>query len=1033
MATSPLRWATAGLLSTVLVVLPALGQGDAVPAQSAAAQQFEQIEQANRLLRTAFELGRSGRFREAIPLARQDLAIRERLLGPEHLGAIPSRHNLGVLLLRASEFEEARLHLERVVRASERVHGPDHDLTAASLAALGRVLHMQGDLEGARPHLERAFRIHSRTTLPADRLVLTSRSNLAALLRDLGDFEGSRELLEQGIELWRVHRNEDREGVYLLTRLGDIYLRLGDLSKARSLAEEAHTLNQELWGPEHLETMTSLWLLGRVSRASGDPRDAERRFEEFTRIQERAVGPESLATASGLTALGETAMDLRDLGRALRHFERAFGIRLRELGPQHYETQRSRRHLAGVYRELGRYEVARSHYEGVLRFQERVLGPKHLETSGTRSRLGDLLEDMGELELAREQFEEVLKIREEVMGAESPTTATALHQLGGILFHLGRSDEALAHLERALTICRVALGPEYPTTLAVQRDLAAVLESRGEIARAIELTGQALEAEEKLLDTVIAGGSEQEKALFLARFKPRNQSAVSLHVRSAPDDPQALELAFRTILRRKGRALDATVKELRLAHFGADSSELLDRLRRSRSQKINLLLNPPESLELPARLARIRDLDDEIRSLWRQLTAQGVELNRPSPPVTLAEVRESIPATAALIEFFAFRPVLTQASDPAGRWGEPHYVAYVLRRTGPPRWVELGEAEAINRHVVALRKAISETRPDVRLRARELDALTLEKVRPLVGDAEMLILAPDGELQLVPFAALVDEADRYLIESFSILYQMSGRDLVRRHSEAPRRRPNGEPPLVVGGAVFDAHADSSSRRFAPLPATVEEARAIGEILDVPPSRVLIGNEATEAAVKQVQGPRILHLATHGFFLPEPSASEGEALGETLWRTNRSNPLLRSGLALSRGGRRQPAQGDDGILVALEVASLDLWGTEMAVLSACETGVGEIRMGEGVFGLRRALVLAGAKRQVMSLWQVADKPTQVLMAGWYERLMQGVSPAEAMRQAQRAALRSGTVPVADADSRSVKRLHETVDLRLAGTR
>ena len=164
------------------------------------------------------------------------------------------------------------------------------------------------------------------------------------------------------------------------------------------------------------------------------------------------------------------------------------------------------------------------------------------------------------------------------------------------------------------------------------------------------------------------------------------------------------------------------------------------------------------------------------------------------------------------------------------------------------------------------------------------------------------------------------------------------------------------------------------------------------------------------ALKQVQFPRILHLATHGFFLSdlEPALPLNPLAGELMTAARApvvpttENPLLRSGLALAGFNLRQSGS-EDGVLTALEAAGLDLQGTELVVLSACDTGVGEIANGEGVYGLRRALTIAGARSQLMSLWQVADIGTAALMVDYYDRLLQGEGRSEALRQAQLALL------------------------------
>jgi CHAT domain-containing protein len=195
--------------------------------------------------------------------------------------------------------------------------------------------------------------------------------------------------------------------------------------------------------------------------------------------------------------------------------------------------------------------------------------------------------------------------------------------------------------------------------------------------------------------------------------------------------------------------------------------------------------------------------------------------------------------------------------------------------------------------------------------------------------------------------------------------------------------------------------------WSPLPGTREEALAIRDLL--PDVTLLMGDLATESALKAVAGPSLLHVATHGFFLEdEPMPREPESRGGTSSSaSNQSvfgtdnvvteNPLLRSGLLMA--GANHHAAGEDGILTALEVSGLDLSGTRLVVLSACETGVGDIRNAEGVFGLRRALVLAGSESQLMSLWNVSDEAGRDLMVLYYSFLAEGLDRSQALRQVQ----------------------------------
>jgi CHAT domain-containing protein len=285
----------------------------------------------------------------------------------------------------------------------------------------------------------------------------------------------------------------------------------------------------------------------------------------------------------------------------------------------------------------------------------------------------------------------------------------------------------------------------------------------------------------------------------------------------------------------------------------------------------------------------------------------------------------------------------------------------------------------------------------------------MQPLRASLGGATRLLISPDGDLNLVPFEALVDEDGRYLIERYATSYLTSGRDLLRM--QVPRATPTkpviiadplfGEPlmsaaarlPVAAGGRGVAGGADWSNVYFAPLAATGMEARAIKSLY--PEATLFTGSRATKAALQTVKAPRILHIASHGFFFDD-TARDGAPPNDA------GNPLLRSGLAFAGANLTRDGH-TDGILTALEASGLDLWGTKLVTLSACDTGIGEVRNGEGVYGLRRAFMLAGAETLVMSLWPMNDYIARDAIVGYYKGLRSGLGRGDALRQAKLALL------------------------------
>ncbi|WP_438037252.1 CHAT domain-containing protein [Sorangium sp. So ce204] len=547
---------------------------------------------------------------------------------------------------------------------------------------------------------------------------------------------------------------------------------------------------------------------------------------------------------------------------------------------------------------------------------------------------------------------------------------------------------------------------------------------------------QAANIEDRNAAILLTTGGDEQKRATMATLRGSTDAAISLHVQFAPANVAARRLALTTMLRRKGRVLDAMTLGLAALRrrAGPEDRLLLDKLSRVSAELSTLTWRGPEARQpgqspedydngqLAQYRANLARLDAERQTLEAEIGRRSPELKAELSLVSLAQVQAAVPDGAALVEVFRYHPFNPRGTLAANTiWGKARYVAYVLRHGGDIAWADLGEAapieDAAERFLRALRRPASDPRPA----ARALDALVMQPIRRLLGPARQVLISPDAALSLVPFGALLDEESHYLIERYAFTYVPSGRDLLRLRATGPQR----EGAVVIAAPDYDHTAAPAARRaddstssseeqapahFTPLAAAAAEGQAVSQ--ELAGARLLLGQAATESAVKSLRGPQVLHIATHGFFAsgqeaPEPPpafpdvGSRGlRALGGV--HLHIDNPLLRSGLALA--GANQKATGDDnGILTAMEASQLDLNGTKLVVLSACKTGVGETPSGDGVYGLRRAFVMAGAETQVLSLWNADDASTRELMHGYYTRLKAGGGRSESMRKAQLAML------------------------------
>jgi CHAT domain-containing protein/Tfp pilus assembly protein PilF len=818
----------------------------------------------------------------------------------------------------------------------------------------------------------------------------------ARKLRDAGKYDEALPLFERVIETrQRILGPDDRDLADVFFNLAVFYFYKGNYLKAEPLSNRALAIQEKTLGPEHSDVANSLNLLAGLYFNKGDYEKAEPLSNRALAIKEKALGPEHSDLAFYLNKLALIYDKKGEYHKAEPLYVRALAIREKTLGPEHPFLATSLNNLANLYYKKGDYAKAESLHRRALTIREKWLGPGHRSVAESLGNLANIYRDRKDYAQAEPLYLRALAIQEKTLGPQSPHIARTLNYLA--MFYL----------------------------------------AKGDIARSIAIQSRANAVTEYNLSLNLDPGSERQKLAFLALVSEQTDFTLSLHSQAAPDNPQALNLAFTTLLRRKARGLDAmtdTIAALRL-HATPRDKELFDRLADARSQLAELTLRESGATLPETSTAQLRPLEERVETLEAELSIRSAEFRAQAQPITLAAVQAALPADSVLVEFVVHTPWNTRAEKRRA----PRYLAYVLSAQGQPKWADLGETAPIDRAVGAWRRALRDPRrTNFKQLGRVVDEKVMRPVRSLLGDrlgeTSHLLIAPAGSLNHIPFAALVDEQNRYLVERFAISYLTCGRDLLRLQTSEPSKNA----PLVVANPAFGrvwpiavraaqssgeglaadqarVQIDPARIIFQPLPGTEYEALAIKAVL--PEASVLLREQATEAVLKQARAPRILHIATHGFFLGDQDSlpkraqspvnnNQPRAFNLQLSRriAQVENPLLRSGLALA--GANQGKNGDDdGVLTALEAAGLDLWGTKLVVLSACDTGVGEVKKSEGVQGLRRALVLAGSESQVMSLWPVSDEGAKELMIEYYRALRQGEGRCEGLRQVQLRMLRS----------------------------
>lgn len=818
----------------------------------------------------------------------------------------------------------------------------------------------------------------------------------------------------------------------LATKLAILERTKGDYAKAELMFQRAVSIQQKALGKEDPQTALALDGLGVVYRFTNDSARAEQLIQQAMEITEKSLGSEHPRMAICLMQMAGLHQDRGDFGRAVPELQRALAIAEKTLEPDDFLQIALLHNLGDIYLNQNDLDHAEPLTQRALQLLEKKYGPDHPNVAVSLQNLGSIARMRKQYSRALELLWRAHQIREKALGSQHPETAALLLNIGNVYKDEGDYPKALELYQRALGILENSAGPYHRLTMMSLANLANTYFAQGDSTRGIEYQARTDQVVEKNFELNLAIGSERAKLAYMNWMSERTDRTVSHHVQRAPNDNAASELAALVVLQRKSRVLDAVSGNLEALrkHLGADDQKLLDELGSSTAAVAKAALNGPGKTP-PAEYSRkLALLEEQREKLESEISRRSAGYYQRTSTVGLADIKAAIPADAALIEFTVYRPFDPKARDEdQGQYGDPRYVAYVITRQGDVRWKELGDAREIDGAVDRLREALREPkRSDARQLARALDEKVMQPVRALVGDATHLLISPDGELNLIPFEALLDGHGHYAVENYSISYLTTGRDLLRMHvareskSEAlvfadpffgepgvthiadsghPQRKPVSS---AIARRSITTGKDLASVYFAPLTGTTEEAHAIKRLF--PRAELLIGPQATKSAIMKANAPRIMHIATHGFFLTGAAPDSAQASARTGVRGTRAisasakidNPLLRSGLALA-GANLNKGGGDDGILTALEASNLNLWGTKLVTLSACDTGVGEVKNGEGVYGLRRAFFLAGAESLVMSLWPVSDYVTRELMTNYYTGLKKGLGRGDALRQAQ----------------------------------
>ncbi|NMO19167.1 CHAT domain-containing protein [Pyxidicoccus fallax] len=1038
----------------------------------------------------ALRLHEAGSYARAVEQGHRALALREEVLGDSHPEVASCLNLLGGMHRLQGDFARAEPLYDRAVAILEAALGqgqgtaaraiddgslfsssPDVYLQQPRPRAGGRILpdvpqdggppvlareiHESARLAGFLRLFVRAEPLHVRALAMADATLGKSHPTIAALLNELGLFYAA-------------------QGLYL---------------RAEPLLQRALAVREAAFGKSHPAVAVSLNSLGILYAIQGLYARAEPLLQRALAMREAGLGGSHPDVAASLNNLATLYANQGLYDRAEPLHERAVLLAEAALGKRHPTVAISLSSLANLYMQQGLYDRAEPLYERALAIRQVAFGQDHPSVAASYTSLANVYRERKDYVPAEALYEFALNVREAALGKSHPDVAASLNNLAVLYANQGLHARAEALYEQALSIREEALGKNHPEVAVLLNNLALLRLAQHRLGEAIPLLTRAFSISERRLRQEALDFSETRLASFLQLLRADEERLYAL-LRAHPRDARVGRLALGAVLLMKGRSVEQTAGISRAVYrsLGPGERDTFERLRGLRTQLASLSLQGPGPLSLKAYQQRLEALAAQGDALESSLAQRSAPLRAlaglPSLADIVEQVAQALPGNAALVELITYqdRPLLSGPGT-----SEPHlrYLALVLFPDGGIRVQDLGPAGPIDSAASRMRDALANQEAGVEVHARALYQLAFQPLLPLLGETRRLFVSPDGQLALVPFAALHD-GRQFLVEDFDFTYLSSGKDLLPRPQQpvpassvvaltdpdvhdpfqpadsslaaahqavatrsaslgqvlsnwrgerAQRNRDVIRPSVVVladpdfhvplqpaaSSAVAEQAVATRSASVGQLlsrwrgalaqrnwdvirlPGTRQEARTIQHLL--PQAQLFLGAEATKERLLNLPAPGILHVATHGFFLedaPQPAASRGVVsfggLSDARLSAGPPDPLLRSGLVLA--GAATGSSPDSALVTALELASLDLWGTQLVVLSACDTGRGDVKLGQGVYGLRRAFLVAGAETVVMSLWKVNDETTRELMEAYYRHLLEGQGRASALIEAMR---------------------------------
>ena len=852
------------------------------------------------------------------------------------------------------------------------------------------------------------------------------QARAAAMLN--GRLPLAREQAELALAFWQARRGtharwHEVEMDYIV---GIAYSHTGSARDAEGWLERGAKLAIDVFGADSVARIRMDMERGNTLLALGRTREALDLRETLFAAAQHRYGERSVEAAKAEGLIGASLQEIGDYPSARERYTHAETILAALPTAPAYDRGLFANNYGNLLQEMGEEDAALAHYRQAVAAWGDSEQTTHVRAVVTAN-IGNTEFRLAHYEDAIADFQRALALREKSDGKDSPGLGYALEGLGSSTLALGRYAEAEQHYRRALDLRGKALAPDHPTLGPLNFGLALALWGNGDIDDAFDLAVQTAKHQQAMLATFAAGFSERQSVSYRELLVPATALAVTLAARRA--DAASIATAWQLAMVERGLLARAQAQRLAAARSAHDPALAT---AWQAWQHANSVLGEAwlSTASTAAQLAQLRaDAETAERALWQRAGhAPGVAATEAT---SLAELAQALPHDGVLL---AFSEGVTD--DPArqlragDKQGPEDWYAFTLAPDGRAALRRAGGIQALSAQLRAWYQDLRNPAADAARLHRNGLALRQALLDPVAAiDARRhVFIVPEGELFRLSFAALPDNGQGYLIETGTRVHTLAHESTLL----VPAAPPRAGQTLLAGAPDFPGAELSDTavaqrqlclratrQGFAAIPNAARELTGLQTLLSdlsttpqiaLDKITLIQGARATKANVlAALPRANIVHLATHGFSLDESCSDDHATRGVTLDRPQAgavqgiTDAAILSGLAFS-GASLAPGSAPIGVLSAGELGTLDLSQVDWIALSACDSGLGPIGRNEGVFGMRRALRLAGARTVVMSLWQVDDAATADLMQSLYhERFVAHADVPDAMANAMRSVL------------------------------